>query len=191
MSRDKDNLRRWNRENYQKRKTDLAYMEKRRASALKYYHNHKEQYAQNQKEYMIRNQEAYRQYRREWNYTSPRGIYSIIKSALKDKNNHRKALLKISKEDFVKWYNSQEKICFYCKRTLGETQTDILNRKVHRLTIDRIDNNKGYEKGNLVLACLRCNAIKNNYFTKDEMLEIGEIIRRKEWEAGNVGRTKG
>jgi len=34
-------------------------------------------------------------------------------------------------------------------------------------------------QGNLALACLRCNAIKNNYFTKDEMLKIGGIIRAK------------
>ena len=44
---------------------------------------------------------------------------------------------------------------------------------------DRIDNSKGYERGNLALACLRCNAIKNNYFTKEEMLIIGKIIHDK------------
>ncbi len=179
MARDKERLNQWNREYYHKRKLDPVYKEKRRLSALKYYHNHKEQYAKNQREYFLNNKEKYRKYRREYRYTNPVGIYSTIKDGLNNKKLPRKTMLKISKEDFVKWYNSQEKICLYCKRTFEETQSDILNRKVHRLTIDRIDNARGYENGNLALACLRCNAIKNNYFTKDEMLKIGGIIRAK------------
>ena len=179
MTRNKENLNRWQREYYQRKKTDPKYMLKKRISGRKYYSTHKKEYAQRQKEYFNSHKDQYRKYRREWNYTSPYGIYSIIKSGLTSKKTPRKYLMKISKEDFAKWYSSQEKKCFYCKRSIIETQTDALNRKVHRLTIDRIDNNRGYEAGNLALACLRCNAIKNNYFTKDEMLKIGEIIRAK------------
>ena len=179
MARDKTNLNRWNREYYHKKKTDPNYLERRRKSALKYYNTHKEKCAKSRLNYFLKNKEKYRKYRREWNYTSPSGIYSIIKSGLNSKKNPRKYLVKISKEDFVKWYNSQEKICAYCGRNYEQTLSDPLNKKVKRLTIDRIDNSKGYENGNLALACLRCNAIKNNYFTKEEMLEIGEIIRAK------------
>jgi len=179
MARDKEELNKWNRQYYHKRKIEPVYKEKRRLSALKYYRSHKEQYAKNQREYFLNNKDKYRKYRREWNYTSPAGIYSIIKSGLNSKKNPRKYLVKISKEDFVIWYNSQEKICLYCERTHDQSLTDRLNQKTRRLTIDRIDNSRGYEKGNLALACLRCNAIKNNYFTKDEMIKIGEIIRAK------------
>jgi len=179
MARNKEMLNRWNREYYNKRKNEPVYREKKRLSALKYYRSHKEQYAKNQREYFLNNKEKYKKYRREYRYSNPVGIYSVIKDGVNAKKLPRRTLLKISKADFVKWYNSQEKICFYCKRTFAETQTDILNRKVHRLTIDRVDNNRGYENGNLALACLRCNAIKNNYFTKDEMLKIGEIIHAK------------
>lgn len=180
MTRNKENLNRWNRENYYKQKTNPDYMAKRRASALKYYQKNKESIRKKHKKYRQTNVEKYRKYRREYRYNSPVGIYSTIKDGLNNKKMPRKILLKISQADFVLWYNSQEKICFYCKRTFEQTLTDVLNRKVHRLTIDRIDNSKGYEKGNLTLACLRCNAIKNNYFTKDEMLQIGLIINAKE-----------
>jgi hypothetical protein len=131
------------------------------------------------KKYRIANKENYNKYRREYRYNNPVGIYSVIKDGINNRGCKRSVLLKISKEDFVDWYNSQEKICFYCKRTYEQCQIDPLNRKVHRLTIDRVDNNDGYKKGNLALACLRCNAIKNNYFTKDEMLKIGKIIYDK------------
>jgi len=179
MARDKENLNRWQREYYQRKKTDPNYRARKRKSALKYYNTHQEQCKKSRLKYFLKNKEKYRKYRREWNYTSPYGIYSIIKSGLTSKKIPRKYLMKISKEDFVKWYNSQKKICFYCGRTYEQTLNDPLNRKVKRLTIDRIDNARGYKKGNLALACLRCNAVKNNYFTKDEMLKIGEIIRAK------------
>ena len=179
MARDKENLNRWQREYYQKRKSDLNYLDKKRASAKRYYDANKEIIAQKHRNYFIRNREKYAKYRREYRYNNPVGIYSTIKDGLNNKKQPRKILLKISKDDFVEWYNSQEKICFYCKRTFEETQSDELNRKVHRLTIDRIDNSKGYERDNLALACLRCNAIKNNYFTKEEMLIIGKIIHDK------------
>jgi 5-methylcytosine-specific restriction endonuclease McrA len=179
MARDKENLNRWQREYYQKRKSDPDYLDEKRASAKRYYNSNKEIIAQKHRNYFIRNREKYAKYRREYRYNNPVGIYSTIKDGLNNKKQPRKILLKISKDDFVEWYNSQEKICFYCKRTFEETQSDELNRKVHRLTIDRIDNSKGYERGNLALACLRCNAIKNNYFTKEEMLIIGKIIHDK------------
>jgi hypothetical protein len=177
MVRDKENLNRWNRERYHQRKTELIYREKRKKSALKYYHSHVKECAKRRREYFLKNIEKYRKYRREWRYSTPAGIYACVKEGCK--NNGRGHKLSITKEEFIAWHNSQEKICSYCKRTHEECQLDILNRKVNRLTIDRIDNSRGYEKGNLALACYRCNAIKNNYFTPDEMLKIGRIIHDK------------
>ena len=48
--------------------------------------------------------------------------------------------------------------------------------KGFRLEIDRKDNNKGYEKGNLALCCCRCNTIKSDFFTEEEMFKVGAII---------------
>lgn len=181
MARNKENLNRWNRENYHKRKTEHDYAERKRKSARKYYQNNKEKCLARRKKYFETHREEYKKYRREYRYNNPIGIYSVIKDGLTRSGNKRKNLLKISKEDFVKWYNSQEQKCFYCKRTLDEIkkENDRLNNKANRLTIDRTDNKKGYEKGNLVLCCMRCNSIKSDYFTKDEMIKIGKIIYDK------------
>ena len=173
----KEQMNKWSKEYYHKRKNEPDYRERRRISARKYYHSHKEKCLQSRRNYFLKNKESYRKYRREWRYSTPAGIYACIKEGVR--HNGRGHKLTISKKEFTDWYNSQEKICFYCKRTHKEAQSDILNRKINRLTIDRIDNNRGYEKDNIVLACYRCNAIKNNYFTQDEMMKIGDIIRAK------------
>ena len=107
------------------------------------------------------------------------GIYAHLKGRMTRAN--KLDLLKLSKEDFIKWYDSQEKVCFYCKRTLQEIIIDkTQSRKIiRRLSIDRVDNNKGYENSNIVLACGKCNKIKNDFFTKDEMLKIIKIFPYK------------
>ena len=181
MARNIENQRRWAREYYHKRKIDQKYRAMKRMSAQKYYQANKEKCLEWRKKYWERNKEKYRKYRREYRHNNPIGIYSVIKDGVMRNGCKRKDLLKISKEDFVRWYNQAEKICFYCKRTLDEIgkEGDRLNRKVNRLTIDRTDNLRGYELGNIVLCCMRCNAIKSDYFTKEEMLKIGKIIYDK------------
>jgi len=80
---------------------------------------------------------------------------------------------------YIEWYNKQEQICYYCKRTLNEINQDTKEQSQNyktRLSIDRKDSNKGYILNNIILACFRCNAIKSDYFTEQEMLKIGEII---------------
>jgi len=114
-----------------------------------------------------------RQYVKKRTKTIP-SIYKLILWRNKFKVN-------ISMQNFEKWYNSQEKICVYC----GIKEEDLLNdnlqlgRRVNRLTIDRTDNNKPYELGNIVLACYRCNSVKSNIFTFEEMKKIGKILKEK------------
>ena len=52
--------------------------------------------------------------------------------------------------------------CYYCEST-------------ERLSLDRIDNNKGHTKDNTVVACTMCNTVRMNIFT---MKEIGPFIRK-------------
>lgn len=61
--------------------------------------------------------------------------------------------------------NITNKPCVYC----GDT---------HRVGCDRIDNTKGHTKDNVVPCCYECNCAKNSNFTYDEMLLIGETIRK-------------
>lgn len=45
-----------------------------------------------------------------------------------------------------------------------------------RIEIDRMDNSKGYIKTNVAPACRRCNTIKNNVVTYEEMMTIVDIL---------------
>lgn len=53
--------------------------------------------------------------------------------------------------------------CTYC----GSTE---------RIEVDRKDNTLGYIRGNCVPACHRCNTIKNNVVSYDDMLFIAEHL---------------
>lgn len=84
----------------------------------------------------------------------------------------------ITKEEFIMWFNSQKYECFYCGITMPEIlkSSDHYLRVVKRLGVDRMDTNLPYQKGNMVFACHRCNSIKNDFFTADEMKKIGEMF---------------
>lgn len=111
--------------------------------------------------------------KRHKNYSqTPEGIYAHIKGGAK----HRKIKFNISKEDFIKWHNSQKKKCVYCDRTEQEAIKD-RNGNYKRLTIDRKNNNEGYSLDNIVLACHRCNTIKSKTFTYNQMIRVGNILK--------------
>lgn len=48
----------------------------------------------------------------------------------------------------------------------------------HRIGCDRIDNNKGHTKDNVVPCCIECNTARNNYFSFEEMKLLGQTIRQ-------------
>jgi len=110
-------------------------------------------------------------------YQSIPGIWTMSKFGAKQRNID----FLITKEEFINWYNNQKQECYYCGRSLEELKQDNLGHD-NRLSIDRKDNSKGYTLDNIVLACFRCNFTKSNYFTEQEMLKIGSIIRNKEKE---------
>lgn len=100
----------------------------------------------------------------------------------------------ISKEKFIEWYNSNHS-CYYCG--ISEDEWEIIRNNIKLkgtdndkkcikvcgdtdyLTIDRVDNNKGYIEGNIVKACPLCNHVKGSLFNKEDMLIISKIIRDK------------
>ena len=111
------------------------------------------------------NKEYLKQYRKEAN-AKPQRIYTRLK--------HK---AKCTRKEFIDWFNSQPQECHYCKIKKEDMpkQNDSQLKRFHKtLSIDRKDNNRGYELGNMVLACIRCNFIKGDFFTYKEMLEIGE-----------------
>lgn len=116
---------------------------------------------------------------RTYNLT-PKGIYKKLKQS------SRGELVVISQEDFVEWYQAQPKKCFYCGIEEKDLPilTDSINSRSKRLSIDKIDSSRKYEKDNLVLCCLRCNLIKGDFFTQSEMVEIGQKYIARRWEDG-------
>ena len=112
---------------------------------------------------------------------SPAGIYSNIKGRARFEG--RKPF-KLTKEQFIKWYNSQPKYCVYCSISEADVSfwTNNFNSWVKKLSIDCKDNSRGYIIENLVLACERCNTIKGNMFSHAQMLEIGQKYVRPIWE---------
>lgn len=69
---------------------------------------------------------------------------------------------KISIDWFIE--NILTKECSYC----GTSK---------RIGADRVDNNTGHTKENIVPACYRCNTMRFNHFTYEQMLKIGAFIR--------------
>ena len=57
--------------------------------------------------------------------------------------------------------------CVYC----GEK--DFL-----KLGCDRLDNSKAHTKDNVVACCFDCNYLKWNFYTHQEMLEIGQVVKQ-------------
>ena len=125
--------------------------------------------------------ECSRKHAREYSET-PAGIYGALNAG---RRHYQKKPVLISKEDFVNWYNTQEKKCAYCD--IPEEDFFLLREKygsrAKRLTVDSKDNSLGYEIGNIVLACERCNFIKSNILSFDEMREIGQRFIKPKWQA--------
>jgi hypothetical protein len=105
---------------------------------------------------------------------SPHFIYYKIKhNAIKTKRE-----FSLKEDDFNNWYNSQEQKCDYCGRNLEQIRADLkeTDRNKGRFSIDRKDNSKSYELDNIVLACGRCNIIKSDYFTYEQMKRLAKSI---------------
>jgi len=130
---------------------------------------------------LSRCKECTRVWRRSWSQT-PEGKYVWLL------HKGRRHKVTISKEDFTEWYKKQPRKCAYCGIAEVDLQraTDPLIKSTYQLSVDRINNSRGYEKGNLVLCCLRCNQVKGEFLTHEEMRWVGQQIIRKRWENDGI-----
>lgn len=111
---------------------------------------------------------------------TPEGIYSALKGG---QRYYQKKPVIISKKSFIDWYHLQHKQCVYCDLLEEDIHkhNDPRNNKSARLTIDRMNNDAGYSIDNMVLACHRCNEIKTDFFSYEEMREIGQKFVKPIW----------
>jgi 5-methylcytosine-specific restriction endonuclease McrA len=177
----KEQQKNWKKEHYQKHKIEISQKKKKfyqlnKEKIKEYRKKHYQKDKVKIKEYQTENKEKISKWQKEYQI-NPTGIYHFIKFGAKK----RIIDFNLEKENFIKWYNNQKQECYYCSRTLEEIKKD--NKESYlfksRLSIDRKDNKKGYELNNIVLACGRCNHIKSNYFTAQEMLKIGKVLYTK------------
>jgi len=111
-----------------------------------YYQNHKEKLKKIRREYSKKHPEINVKYRK-----TVKGRYGTYIYGAKKRNLE----FKISIDEFSKF----KKIpCVYCGDVFEE------------IGVDRVDNSKGYIKGNIVSCCEMCNRMKLNY-EKDVFLE--------------------
>ncbi len=104
-------------------------------------------------------------------------------------------------QDFLSWYNAQEKKCHYCKLTEIESQelvmTGILtsNRFPQKgiigqgtsrgvwLEVDRLNPKEKYSRENSVLCCYFCNNDKSDIFNNEDYFKFRqhrvEFLREK------------
>jgi hypothetical protein len=111
-----------------------------------------------------------REYMRKHNL-SPKRIFEILQYNAKKRN----ISVNFNEIEFTAWWNKSPNNCYYCKREI-HSANEFFGKNMGRLSVDRIDNQKGYEIDNIVKACWLCNRIKADIFTQDEMMEIGKVI---------------
>lgn len=110
-----------------------------------------------------------------------RVYYRYVKSA-----KNRNLPFELSKETFREMISRN---CYYCNKSPEYREYKNYNKNGGIIFngIDRVDNNKGYIKDNVVACCEQCNRIKLNY-TLDEFLtktkDIYENLRLNEYKTG-------
>ncbi len=143
----------------------------------KYAKRNREKISKWQKEYRKKNKKHIAQYYKEFS-KSASGIFSTIKHRVKTEN--KKDYLRISREDFIEWFNLQPKKCYYCD--IPENLiSDKWCKQSKRLQVDRVDSDKVYELGNIVLACPVCNSFKSDIFSGEEAREIAQKYIKPKW----------
>ena len=90
---------------------------------------------------------------------------------LKTRAKRNGIVFELERREFEDWFNNQELKCHYCGADLIKEATRS-TQSPFDLTIDRKDNNKGYILDNIIMACKRCNLVKTDIFTEQEMIEI-------------------
>lgn len=113
-----------------------------------------------------------------------------LKPLMKNLSNLRKIWIKKFKTtDFNKfkiWYESTQKKCYYCKITEQDIElllrhnlikTKRIKTRGKKLEIERLEPNEKYDNlDNLVLCCYWCNNAKTDEFSKEEFINIGQLI---------------
>lgn len=101
-----------------------------------------------------------------------KSTYNFLCNGAKKKN----IPLSLTFDDFLTFVKIEE--CVYCKTKI------MWNKHRERITstrynLDRKDNSKGYTLENCVVCCKKCNYLKSDKFSFNEMTKIVNILEPK------------
>lgn len=142
--------------------------------------NQKTSYYGHSSEY--RDSEEKREYKNKWHRNSnrtPTGKFYNLKFRAKKSN----ISFLLTREEFGEWFLNQPLICYYCGKSVNFGGEDYTNgNSMNHLTIDRKNSLLGYNINNIVIACRKCNTIKGDWFSEEEMIEIAnKYLKDKEY----------
>lgn len=106
--------------------------------------------------------------------THKKAPYYWIFTEFQRVNKYKNRLTTISFEDFVEFTKINN--CHYCAAPITWIPHSS-NNESKAYNLDRMDNSKGYSKDNCVVCCYRCNMVKRDSFTYEEMLKLGKTIQ--------------
>ena len=78
----------------------------------------------------------------------------------------------ITYEDYLEYTKIDN--CHYCERKIN---WEPYGENIPGFFLDRMDNNRSHTKDNVVVCCGPCNQTKRNYFTYEEFLKIGKVLK--------------
>lgn len=131
-----------------------------------------------------------------------KGYYRYGKGAipiLKQGAEKRGIAFDLTAHVLEQWWHSEPDACYYCKNDLSEylalrdfvlsyvgNNNEIKKFKrfyrnpkhqsIRWMTIDRVDNERGYVIENLVKACWICNSLKSDFFDGVQMGQMAPVI---------------
>lgn len=88
--------------------------------------------------------------------------------------------LMITRDEFIRWYFQQKRICEYCGVPDMTFDFNYYGRPFV-FSVDRKDSRLPYSLENICQACYLCNSLKSNYFSYSEWKEIAEKYVRPKW----------
>lgn len=100
-------------------------------------------------------------------YTGLREHYRRLKK--------RKHEIGVTLDDLLDQWNKQNGICVYSRIQLLHPNHNGDRTNLNTASLDRIDSDKGYVKGNIQFISITCNHAKNN-LTHNQMLEFCKIM---------------
>ncbi len=135
-----------------------------------HYQQYKDRYKEREKQWRNDNREQYNKRKLEHDHSNPEKC--LIKAA-KQRAKKRGLQFNITFNDVI--------IPSHCP-VLGIPLIPFSGKFAHNSpTIDRIDNSKGYVKGNIIVVSFRANSLKKDA-TPEELIKLAKFYSRKEIE---------